>query len=353
MTRRTEKELDAMVARLIPTSGENGSTSAGGDDDHLLGHLMRRSDLGKLPPLTPLVKGLLDYPTTAVLVGSYGIGKTFLVLSLACCVATGRAWVGQQVERRKVLLVVGEGGSGLDKRIAAWEQGYNGGEPVGDDDLLVMVQPQSLKNDQVWQRIAERCAADGIGFVVLDTLSSLAPDADETKDAAWMVRQMGQIATAISGTVLLVHHPGWGDPGRTRGGYQFEGNADCVLLLTGTADEPVVSLTRKKVKDGQGGQAFWLRRVPVELHGDHLGHSSVVLQTVDPADAGVPYVERIKVVLEVYGEQGATGPQLMDELGEGITRATFYRHLNRAVEDGAVEQRGTASRRRYFTAEKP
>src|SRR5215213_9791942 len=88
--------------------------------DALLGQVLRRSELTSLPPLTPLITGLLDYPAAAVLVGSYGIGKTFLVLSLACCVATGRPWLGRPVERRKVLLVVGEGGSALDKRIAAW-----------------------------------------------------------------------------------------------------------------------------------------------------------------------------------------------------------------------------------------
>jgi hypothetical protein len=316
--------------------------------DGLLGRMLRRSELADLPPLHPLVTGLLDYPTAAVLVGAYGTGKTFLVLAPACCVATGRPWLGRPVERRKVLLVVGEGGSGLDRRIAAWEQGYNRGQPVGDDDLIVMVQPRSLTDINVWQRIAETCVAEGIGFVILDTFSSLAPEADETKDAARVLANMHRVVAAINGTVLLVHHPGWGDSERTRGGYQFEANADTVLVLTGSPDDALVQLRRKKVKDGEGGQVIWMRRTPFQLHGEHLGETSVVMQAVDSSQAGVPIIERIKLVLDACGEVGATGPQIQEELGDGIPRSTFYSALNRAVDEGIAVKQGSGNRQRYF-----
>jgi hypothetical protein len=248
-----------------------------------------------------------------------------------------------------VLLVVGEGGSGLNKRIAAWEQGYNRSEPVSDDDLLVMVQPHSLNEREVWRRIAERCAAEGVGFVILDTFSSLAPDADETKDAAQMLRRMHDVASGINGTVLLVHHPGWSDHERTRGGYQFEANADVVLLLTGTPDQPDVQLRRKKVKDGNGGQVFWMRREAFALHGQHLGESSVVIRSIDPTESSSPMIERIKVVLDGYGERGATGPQIKAELGgDGVKGSTFYKALANAEVDGLVVKDGTGNQKRYY-----
>jgi hypothetical protein len=322
--------------------------------DGLLGRVLRRSELGDLPPLKPLIKGLLDYPSAAILVGSYGIGKTFLGLSLACCVATGRPWLGQPVERRKVLLVVGEGGSGLDRRLTAWEQGYNQGQPVGDDDLLIVVQPKSLASNEPWQRIGELCAAEGVGFVILDTFSSLAPDADETKDAAQVLSRMHRLAAGLNGTVLLVHHPGWGDSGRTRGGYQFEANADFVLVLTGTPEEPLVQLRRKKVKDGQDGQVFWMRRKPYALSGQHAGETSVVMESVDSSQVGVPLVERIKVVLDACGPVGATGPQLKEELGgDALKRSTFYDALNRAVAEGVASKSGNGNQSRYFAAGQP
>ena len=325
---------------------------AGSPDEqerNLLGRVLRRSQLTSIPPRTPLVEGLLDYPSATVLVGSYGSGKTFLALSLACCVATGRRWLGRNVQRRKVLLVVGEGGSGLDNRIAAWEQGFNDGVPVSDDDLIIDVQPRSLTHGHVWRRIAEQCLSHDIGFVILDTFSSLAPDADETKDAAVTLRNMHDIATVTNGTVLLVHHPGWSDNARTRGGYQFEGNADTVLVLTGTPEDPLVQLRLKKVKDREGGQVIWIRRTPVSLTGDYGGRNSVVIEAVDPAEAGVPFMERIRLVLDVSGDNGVTGRQIMAELGVGDRqRSTFYRHLNKAVEQGMASRQGSGNHQRYF-----
>lgn len=328
---------------------EYGETSLPGADS-MLGQIRQRSELGALTPLTPLVKGVLDYPTAAVLVGGYGVGKTFLVLHLACCVATGRPWLGRPVERRKVLLVIGEGGYGLDKRIAAWEQGYNRGQPVGDGDLVVITQPHSLDQPAVWQHLAEYAVAHGFGFIALDTFSSLAPEADETKRAAFVLAQMSRLAVATNGTVLLAHHPGWGDQERSRGGYQFEANADRVLVMTGTAEEPRILLRVKKIKDGEAGQTIWLNRRRFPLSGNHAGETSVVLEAIDPADGAVPYLDRILAILAAVGDQGATGPQLMKEMGDP-NRSAFYKALHRAVEDGDAVRRGSERRAVYYAAE--
>ena len=103
----------------------------------------------------------------------------------------------------------------------------------------------------------------GYGFVILDTFSSLAPEADETKDAAMMMRRMSNLLTSILGTVMLVHPPGWSDSSRTRGGYQFEANADEVLVAQEISKgSDMFTLTRKKVKDGPSGQIFYLVAYP-------------------------------------------------------------------------------------------
>lgn len=344
-------EADKIIQRHWPQSvdKDDDTDDETNSDDAMLGRVMRRSELAGLPPLTALVTGLLDYPTAGVLVGPYGVGKTFLGLSLACCVATGRKWLGRDVERRRVLLVVGEGGSGLDARIAAWEQSYNNGQPVSDDDLIVDVQPSSLANVAVWRRITEQCEQHDIGFVVLDTFSSLAPDADETKDAARVLRYMHNIASRIGGCVMLVHHPGWGDSERTRGGYQFEANADYVLLIKGSPDVPVMQLVRKKVKDGAGGQSMFLSRQVVELYGDRIGQRSVVISQVEPSAADVPLWERIALVLDGCGDVGATGPQIKAELGvDDSQRSAFYRALRKAVDDERVRVTGEGNARRYY-----
>lgn len=64
-----------------------------------------------------------------LLVGGYGLGKTFVALSFAASVATGRDWLGRRVQRRRVLFVIGEGAYGLDPRVCAWEAAWNGERP--------------------------------------------------------------------------------------------------------------------------------------------------------------------------------------------------------------------------------
>jgi hypothetical protein len=126
---------------------------------------------------------------------------------------------------RRVLFVVGEGAYGLDARFCAWEQSWNGGRRIPDGALTFLVKPHSLRDGPTWSQIRDFAVSGGYGLVILDTFSSLAPDADETKDAAIVMRRLSDLSVAIGGTTVLVHHPGWSDPNRTRGGSQFAGRA--------------------------------------------------------------------------------------------------------------------------------
>jgi len=320
------------------TGGDRGTGGTG------LGTVYARSELASLPTVHSLVAGTLSQPAAVVLVGGYGLGKTILVHALGCCVATGTPWLGRKVEQRRTLLVVGEGAYGLDARLAAWEHASHSGAPVPDDRLTVVVKPGSLREVGTWQLLTEHAVAGGYGFVALDTFSSLAPDADETKDAALIMRRLSDLSTAISGTALLVHHPGWSDASRVRGGYQFEANADEVLVLSGVGDNSeLVSLTRKKVKDGPDRGTVWLRRTS--------SRASVVFQQATADAAEVPLRARILAALDGYGEIGATGPQLVAECGiADKERSGFYKALLHLTNDASVTATGNRNQRRYYLA---
>lgn len=284
--------------------------------------LMRRSQLRGLPPVQSLIEGTLSRPTGALLVGPTGAGKTFVALSWACSVATGHEWLGRPVQRCPVLYVVGEGAYGLDNRVSAWEQAWQ--TDVSDDDLVFSVRPDSLRSREVWLEMTAEARDLGAGFVVLDTFSSLAPDADETKDAATITRRLSDLAGAINGTTVLVHHPGWGDVERARGGSQLEANVDEVLLLRGNAQSDLVELERKKVKEGPGGATMWLRRK--SLFGSCVVEA---VSTVETTEQMVDNAER--VAAEVFGPNPFTKAQLRDALEErlAVSRTTAYEHISR------------------------
>lgn len=247
-----------------------------------LGRLYDRAELATLPKPEPLIAGWLDLRTSVVLIGATGTNKTFTALGWACSVATGRPWLGHEVAVTPcpVIYVVGEGAFGLDSRIAAWEEEH--AEKVPGEALKVSMLPTSLTEDDFWTELESLAGALGSRLVIFDTFSSLAPDADETKDAAAVIRRMSNLSVQLNGTAVLVHHTGWGPQDRARGGSQIEANPDSTIVLKKhEADDPdsAVSIYRKKNKEGPAGATLWVEREPVL--------DSCVLRRVDePPKAG-------------------------------------------------------------------
>lgn len=290
--------------------------------------IMRRSQLRNLPPVEPLIEGVISLRSTVMLVGSTGAGKTFLTVSWACAIGTGTAWLGRPVHRARVLYTVGEGANGLDDRVGAWEQAW--GVKVGDDDVIFSIRPASLTEVDTWVEMRATAAALGCRVVVLDTFSSLAPDADETKDAATVLRRMADLAAAIDGTVILVHHPGWGDVTRARGGSQLEANADEVLILHGTNTDPMIALERKKVKEGVAGDKTWLRR--------KAAHGSVVIEGVAPQERAEAVASTAEQVARSVFDEPFTRTQLRDALMErmSVSNTTAYEHITQLSRAGLL-----------------
>lgn len=278
----------------------------------VLGRTFTRGGLKTLPKPEPLIEGWLDLRTAGVLIGEDQTNKTFLLIAWACCIATGTPWFGQKicVEPSPVILVIGEGGSGLDDRIAAWESAN--GVSVPDDMLTVHLQPDSITKRDVWDELTEHAVQIGARFVAFDTFSSLAPEADETNDIAPVIRRLSEFVVAIDGCGLLAHHTGWGSQDRARGGSQFERNTDFVIvakkLVEGQSNSPV-SLTQKKVKDGrENGTQLTVHRVP---EGE-----SCVLETVENTRQQT-WTEQILELLRDEPREHKTMRSVFDVIGAG------------------------------------
>jgi hypothetical protein len=308
--------------------------------------ILRRSQLRDLPPVEPLIEGMISLRSTVMLIGSSGAGKTFLSIAWGCSIGTGTPWLGREVQRAKVLYTVGEGANGLDDRITAWERAW--GVKVGDDDVMFSIRPESLAEMTTWVEMRREAADLGCRVIILDTFSSLAPDADETKDAATTMRRMSDLAAAIDGTVILVHHPGWGDATRARGGSQLESNADEVLILHGTKTDPLIALERKKVKEGVSGEKTWLRRKPA--------HGSVIIEGVgaqEQIEALAATAEQIARL--VFGIDTFTRSQLRDALMErmSVSNSTAYQHITAMKESGSLRFVSGKGRAALYEMEHP
>jgi hypothetical protein len=267
--------------------------------------------LQKTPPIEPLITGWLDKRGAVVLAGETGSNKSLVLLDWMLCLAFGFQWLGCDVPEEPVrsLLIIGEGQQGLMQRVNAWQQahGVRGKEmrQVWSEYIRVTARPYASlasehEHDAVWDEIRDVALAEQVGFVGLDTMSSLAPDIDETGDAAMMMNHLVGLADAIDGCALLVHHAGWVEKGRVRGGSQFEANADGVLIAQKEEDN-LVTLWRKKNKDGEAGAKLQLvRKIPESGEG-------VVLAVAD-GSTGLDWAQRIYTAVARYITEHSTSP---------------------------------------------
>ncbi|KQR86512.1 AAA family ATPase [Microbacterium sp. Leaf179] len=303
------------------------------------------AELMDRPPLTPLVEGVLNLDTVALLYAPPATYKTFLALWLAACVATGHTWAGRPVERGSVLYVAAEGVAGIQKRVAALSWHLNGAKPI--HDLFVYPAPINLTSDSDVDELVAFATVRGFRFIVFDTLVKVAGGAEENDNTAMtrVTNAAERVKRATTGsTVLFIHHAG--KNGDMRGASALLGNVDTVLKLDGEAG--ALTLTAVKQKDAEGGEILRLRTKAIPEH------DTLVLEPVAPGEAQPSGVQAARVeeslahFARAFSETGATRTQFVDALVEwGVGgRSTVYSYVNELVKTGRLLVTGTASRTR-------
>lgn len=246
-----------------------------------LGDVYDRTELSRIPKPKPVIEGWLT-TGTATLVGATGTNKTFTLIGWACSIATGKPWLDCDVKipPAPVILVIGEGAGGLDDRISAWEA--ENGVTIPRGMLTILRLPPTIMDAEFWDDLTELAVTRGARLVWLDTFSSLAPEADETKDAAWVIRGLEELQASMGGGVVGISlHSGWEAKLRARGGSQFEANPDSVIVASKTNeddDNAPVRLWLKKNKDGPNGLRMYVQRRAVDA-------SCVLEETAEPSAA--------------------------------------------------------------------
>ncbi|WP_326571356.1 AAA family ATPase [Actinacidiphila glaucinigra] len=260
-------------------------------DDFFLGW----DDLMDLPPVEPLIHGMLNQASIVWLSGKFGTYKTFLALAWACCVATGRAWEGHGVEKPgPVVYVAAEGHRGFKGRALAWASGFNGGQPVRN--LIVTPRGLDPREPGDMAKLTRQVKKVGAVMVVFDTLHRCAPGMDENsnKDMGLAFSGIQKLKDDTGVTALVLHHTGYaGD--RARGASSQEDDADDAysirLGVDGKAEDRAPGtpriLKRRKSKEGEAGDEFRLKlvKVPHDPFDPASGEAYVAL--MDPAESFV------------------------------------------------------------------
>ncbi|WP_281978552.1 AAA family ATPase [Pseudorhizobium flavum] len=162
----------------------------------------------------PLIEGVLDQGTVAVLYGPSNTGKSFVAYDISGAIASGGEWNGRKTTQGAVLYLATEGGKASFKRLLALAKFH-----CLPPETAIHVVPCSVDlfdpRADVGSVVGEAkaLAADAdlpVRLVVVDTLARAMAGGDENsgKDMGQLVHNIDAIKDATGATVLIVHHTG-------------------------------------------------------------------------------------------------------------------------------------------------
>ncbi|GAA4250635.1 AAA family ATPase [Azospirillum formosense] len=234
-----------------------------------------------IPPRRWMVRDWMPWGQTTALYGDGGLGKSLIAQMLMASAATGRQWLGLEVEMCRALAIFCEDDADeLHRRQADINAAYGVGfgdltearwiSRVGHDNLLMTFEGDRGQLTPFWDQIADAAGAFNARLVVLDTAADMFGG---NENARPQVRQFVQqactrLARTIDGAVLLCAHPsvagmasGRGDGGNTA--WNNSVRARWYLTRPEAAEgvppnEDLRVLSRKKANYGPSGDPMTL-----------------------------------------------------------------------------------------------
>lgn len=249
------------VSRYEPDHDVAASIALGSDAANALadvekdGYFFTRatSFLGQPSPISWVIKGWMPAYATLMIYGESGVGKTFVGLDMACCIATGKQWAGLKTKPGRVVYMAGEGVYGIRQRVAAWAKANNNNDL---DNLFISNKAIDLDASdavtQVLKAIRELTTED-ISLIVIDTLNNhMSGDENSARDTRAMINSANIIGSATGATVGFVHHVAHSADSkhRARGSSAWRGALDTSILVA-YENYDTIRVTCTKMKDAQ------------------------------------------------------------------------------------------------------
>lgn len=216
-----------------------------------------------------LIKDFLPDGGILEFIGASGSYKSFIVLDMLFCIASGLKYHGAKVERGAAVYIAGEGANGVKMRLRALERHYK----VTDYDFFVLPMPSNLTDSGEVLRLAneiKELSPDGVAITIFDTLhrNSAGSDENSSQDFAEILGHIDTHLKPISKMVGWVHHTGLsGDAqGRGRGTSSRYGALDTQIIIDRAKDyHAVMKCSKQKDAEPFFNTAFELEKVPLGI----------------------------------------------------------------------------------------
>ncbi|WP_341328801.1 AAA family ATPase [Methylotuvimicrobium sp. KM2] len=210
-----------------------------------------------------LLNGLIERASLNLLFGEPGAGKSLFALDWAFCMAAGLEWHDHKTKPVDVIVVAGEGFSGMARRLKALESKYQMKSP---ERLFISQRPANLIDGVNAQWVADtiKATCQNPGLVIVDTLHrNMDGDENSSQDIGRFVANLDGFFKPLGAATLVVHHSGHGDKQRSRGSSSIRAAMDAEF--SATKDDASITLSCRKSKDFEAFKPMQFKLKPVEL----------------------------------------------------------------------------------------
>jgi hypothetical protein len=245
-------------------------------------------------PVEWLIHGILPTKSFSALFGPPGSFKSFIALDMAEAIATGRPWMGNQIEKQgAVLYICGEGFGGMGARIKACQIHHSTpkGAPIYVIRHQLNLRSSAEDFNALMMAVVQLVETTGIEFqlLIIDTLARAFGGGNENDSDAMgsFITSMGKIQEFLACALMVLHHSGKDLAKGLRGHSSLLGAVDTQLEILRFEDQAkgIISLTKQK--DGQDGIRHGFEMVEIEISSSSLGFDPAVSLAVQASDEAV------------------------------------------------------------------
>lgn len=289
-----------------------------------------------------------------VIYGEPGTMKTFLAMSMAVAVASGKPWFGKAVHQGPVIYIVGEGGmENTEMRLQAATR--EAGVKSGDDFELYQYPQIDIKTPGSLEDVWPEWDSIGPHLVIVDTVSRcMVGDENKQEDMRAFVGSLDAVQKRYGCAVIAIHHKNKGTPSipgssTIRGSTVLPGAADVMIELTRKEGQKELYLRAAKLKDLDTDDfcppMLIGTSVPVvDSNGlyvyDDYGDKFTTLVLREPPDAKAAEdtaLNKLEILAATRPVDQAVGYREW-ETASGMTKARFKRAISGLLSSGKAKR---------------
>ena len=203
------------------------------------------------PAIEWVVDRLISAGSVNIFYGDGGTKKTWALLFLAVCVATGNQWLDFQTMQKPALIIDEESGKArIKRRIAEALRGH-----YADDNTPVSCVSVGGFNlgDAFWiGELTNLINSLGAGLVIIDALADVMPGKDENavKDVQPVFLTLRRIAEDTQAAIVIIHHSNKGTgKDNYRGSTAIKGAIDTLIKVESEPEDDLINFETTKVRD--------------------------------------------------------------------------------------------------------